>query len=121
MKKINKLSYFLFLLLVSPEQLFAQVESVGESFDVLGENLSSTQSIFRSFCYIAGLTLGVMGLFKLKNHCDQPKPGSFQEAFTRLLAGSFLIALPTLIDIITNSIFDGGLSETNLIMFTPDS
>lgn len=58
-------------------------------------------------CYIAGLAFGVFGIFKLKEHVENPGQVKLKDAIIRLAVAGLLLSLPFLLSVMTNTFSDG--------------
>jgi hypothetical protein len=56
--------------------------------------------------YICGIALAVAGIFKLKQHVDNPGQTPMKDGLMRLTAGGALLALPFLTDAMQGSVGD---------------
>ena len=57
---------------------------------------------------VGGIGLGVAGIFKLKNHVDNPAQHPMKDGLVRLGAGGGLLALPYLTQAMASTINGGG-------------
>lgn len=64
--------------------------------------LSLLPQLIKTLAYLAGLTLGLLGVLKIKDHVENPANAPLKDGAIRLAAGGALIATPTLFDVITN-------------------
>lgn len=55
---------------------------------------STTPSLINTVSYVGGIGLGVAGIFKLKQHVDNPGQTPMKDGLIRLGAGGGLLALP---------------------------
>jgi hypothetical protein len=54
--------------------------------------------------YLVGIVMGITGIFKLKDHVDNPSQTPLKEGAIRLVAGGALFALPIVYDAMLNTI-----------------
>jgi hypothetical protein len=82
------------------------------SFTDLSANLITSSSNFPALvstvAYIGGIGLGVTGIFKLKQHVDNPGQTPMKDGLIRLAAGGGLLALPYVTTAMSGSIGSGG-------------
>jgi len=64
-------------------------------------------NLVSTVAYIGGIGLGVAGIFKLKQHVDNPGQTPMKDGLVRLGAGGGLLALPFLTDAMTGTISNG--------------
>ena len=62
--------------------------------------------------YICGTGLAVAGIFKLKQHVDNPGQTPMKDGVMRLGAGGALLALPFIVEAMVNSIDNTGAANT---------
>ncbi|MEA1938749.1 MAG: hypothetical protein U9N14_06635 [Pseudomonadota bacterium] len=55
--------------------------------------------------YIAGIVLGMSGVFKLKQHADMPQQVPIKDGFLRLIAGAGIMSLPFILNTLIQSVF----------------
>lgn len=68
---------------------------------------SGLPSMISTVAYVGGIGLGVAGIFKLKNHVDNPSQTPMKDGLVRLGAGGGLLALPYVTSAMTGSINNG--------------
>jgi hypothetical protein len=69
---------------------------------------SGLPSMISTVAYVGGIGLGVAGIFKLKNHVDNPAQHPMKDGLVRLGAGGGLLALPYLTQAMAGTISGGG-------------
>jgi len=96
---------------------------VGQSTSAISTNLggytavvagsaASVPAFITTIAYICGVGLAVAGIFKLKQHVDNPSQTPLKDGVMRLGAGGALLALPILTDAMLNSM--GGVAANNV-------
>ncbi len=60
----------------------------------IGDSTSNLPNLISTVAYVGGIGLGVAGIFKLKQHVDQPGQHPMKDGLVRLGAGGGLLALP---------------------------
>jgi hypothetical protein len=82
----------------------------GVGFDKTAEQLAASTTSFTRLItltsYIAGTGLAVAGVFKLKQHVDNPGQVMMKDGLVRLGAGGGLLSLPFVMDAMSQSITD---------------
>jgi hypothetical protein len=63
--------------------------------------------MIETVAYVGGIGLGVAGIFKLKNHVDNPSQHPMKDGLIRLGAGGGLLALPYMTSAMAGSINNG--------------
>ncbi len=92
---------------------------VGEAYatDLSGISENIVKSVERlpalitGAAYLLGLVFGVWGIFKLKEHVDNPVQAPLRHAITRFLAGGALFALPIIYNAMVQTV---GAGNANL-------
>lgn len=69
---------------------------------------STLPNLISTVAYIGGVGMGVAGVFKLKNHVDNPGQVPMKDGLVRLGAGGGLLTLPYLTKVMQGTIGDGG-------------
>lgn len=82
------------------------VQSIGEN---MSTQLETVPTVLSWMAYLCGAGLGMAGVFKLRQHVDNPTQVSMKDGLIRLGAGGGLIALPVIISAAGNfAAGDGG-------------
>lgn len=89
----------------------AHATNIGDVATNITDASGSLPNLISTVAYIGGIGLGVAGVFKLKQHVDNPGQVAMKDGLIRLGAGGALLALPFLTDVITGTI-DAGATAT---------
>lgn len=81
----------------------------------------SFQSLISTVCWIGGAGLGVAGIFKLKNHVDNPGQTAMKDGLIRIGAGGGLLAFPFIQNAMQGTISNGNLQKINAANLQIDS
>jgi hypothetical protein len=99
----------------------ASAHAASPSFTDLSANLITSSSNFPALvstvAYIGGIGLGVTGIFKLKQHVDNPGQTPMKDGLIRLAAGGGLLALPYVTTAMSGSIGSGGTAGPGATQF----
>lgn len=76
------------------------------------DSSSGIPQMISTVAYIGGIGLGVAGIFKLKQHVDNPGQVALKDGLVRLGAGGGLLALPFLTEAMTGNIAAGSQGNT---------
>lgn len=87
---------------------------IARMVNTLFENLRTIPDLIGIVAYIAGAAFGIAGIFKLKQHVDNPQQAELKDGLMRLGAGGGLIALPFVLQAVIDS-FGGQTGESNLV------
>lgn len=68
---------------------------------------SGFQNMISTVCWLGGAGLGVAGIFKLKQHVDNPGQTPMKDGLVRIGAGGGLLAFPFIQNAMQGSISDG--------------
>jgi hypothetical protein len=76
--------------------------------------VSGTVALISTLAYIAGAGLALAGIFKLKQHVDNPAQAPMKDALIRLACGGMFLALPFMMRIMQGSISNGDQTKANV-------
>ncbi len=97
------------LLLMAAEPAFAQTSgTLGGVITRVTQGFANFPTILTAFAYIAGLYLAVDGIFKFKDHVDNPVHNHLSAGVKRFLAGGMMLALPYVADVAKGSVIGTG-------------
>lgn len=65
---------------------------------------STLPNLISTVAYVGGIGLGVAGVFKLKQHVEQPGQHPMKDGLVRLGAGGGLLVLPYMTDVMMGTI-----------------
>ena len=95
------------------------------TFRDMSNNIVTASSGFNNLisivCWIGGAGLGVAGIFKLKNHVDNPGQTPMKDGLIRLGCGGGLLAFPFIQQAMQGSISNGSLTKLNAASLQIDS
>ena len=106
----------------------ASTEAAAQSaidFSTMSKNIITAASGFNGListvCWIGGAGLGVAGIFKLKNHVDNPAQTPMKDGLVRLGCGGGLLAFPFIMQAMQGSISNGSMQKINAASLQMDS
>jgi hypothetical protein len=76
--------------------------------------VSGTVALISTLAYIAGAGLALAGIFKLKQHVDNPAQAPMKDALIRLACGGMFLALPFMMRIMQGSISNGDQAKADV-------
>ena len=82
-------------------------------------SVSGGTSLISALCWIGGAGLGVAGIFKLKNHVDNPGQTPMKDGLIRLGCGGGLLSFPFIMAAMQGSVSNGsltGINATNVVL-----
>lgn len=82
---------------------------------------SGFHNLISVVCWIGGAGLGVAGIFKLKNHVDNPGQTPMKDGLVRLGCGGALLAFPFIMQAMQGSISNGSMQKINASSLQMDS
>ena len=95
------------------------------TFRDMSNNLVTASSGFNNLisivCWIGGAGLGVAGIFKLKQHVDNPGQTPMKDGLIRIGCGGGLLAVPFIQQAMQGSISNGSLTKLNAASLQMDS
>lgn len=84
------------------------------TFKNMSDNIINATSNFTGListvCYLGGGGLGVSGIFKLKQHVDQPAQHPLKDGLIRIACGGALLAFPFMQKAMQGTISNGDMS-----------
>lgn len=103
----------------------ADASFAATTFKDMSSNIITASSGFNNLisvvCWIGGAGLGVAGIFKLKNHVDNPGQTPMKDGLVRLGCGGALLAFPFIQQAMQGSISNGSLTKINAASLQMDS
>ena len=95
------------------------------TFRDMSNNIVTASSGFNNLisivCWIGGAGLGVAGIFKLKQHVDNPGQTPMKDGLIRIGCGGGLLAFPFIQQAMQGSISNGSLSKISAADLQMDS
>lgn len=79
------------------------------------------QNLISTVCWIGGAGLGVAGIFKLKQHVDNPGQTPMKDGLVRIACGGGLLAFPFIQTAMQGSISNGSMAKINVASLQIDS
>jgi len=79
------------------------------------------QNLISTVCWIGGAGLGVAGIFKLKQHVDNPGQTPMKDGLVRIACGGGLLAFPFIQTAMQGSISNGSMQKVNVTSLQIDS
>lgn len=105
--KIGKTALLASLLTVTAvPSAFAGSETLGDVFSNTLKSWNGITNIFSTLAYFAGAFLAIVGVFKFKDHVDNPQQTKLSEGVKRMLAGGMFLSLPFMIRAIRGALYD---------------
>ena len=95
------------VLMTEGTNAFANATTFKDMSDNIVTSAGSLPSLISTVAYVGGIGLGVAGVFKLKQHVDNPGQTPMKDGLVRLGAGGGLLALPFLTQAMMGSISNG--------------
>ncbi|MDF3025085.1 MAG: hypothetical protein K0R10_2446 [Alphaproteobacteria bacterium] len=103
----------------------ANAADAATTFRDMTTNIITASSGFNNLisvvCWIGGAGLGVAGIFKLKNHVDNPGQTPMKDGLVRLGCGGALLAFPFIQQAMQGSIANGSMQRLNAASLQMDS
>ena len=102
----------------------ASAAATGESVTQgMVETIGFLPQLIKTLAYLAGLTIGLLGVLKIKDHVENPANAPLKDGAIRLATGAALLASPTLFDVMVSGLgAEGGgqgVRDMDNITFTP--
>ncbi len=111
-----KLAFHSMLLALAAPQAYAQVADLGDVAAGLQSQAGDIADLIGAVAFILGICLGIAGLLKLRQHSINPNDPSarLSTAFTLILVGAALVAIPTTLGVGVGSLFGSGASQLSV-------
>lgn len=93
-------------------------QKMGDVFNNVVRASDGFSPVLSTIAYIFGCILAVTGVFKFKQHVDNPQQTSLWEGIKRMLAGGCFLSLPFTIRAVRGSIFGGDAIGSNSLSNT---
>jgi hypothetical protein len=103
--KLSGLSVIALLATVSPAE--AAPATLGAVLKSVGDSVAGFPTVLAGVAYLAGLYYVVVGIYKFKDHVDNPSQNPISSGIKRFLAGGMLFALPYMTQVVVDSFFNG--------------
>lgn len=107
----TKISYKLAAALTAGMMVGASDAFAGQNFSNVTKNIVASSSalpnLISTVAYVGGIGLSVAGIFKLKQHVDNPGQTAMKDGLVRLGAGGGLLALPMVLESAAGTIGEG--------------
>ncbi len=87
----------------------ASANNFGTVVTNIGASIATLPGLISGVSYMMGVTLGVLGVLKIKDHVENPGQTPLQQGAIRLAAGGGLFALPMVYEAMTNTIDGAGV------------
>ncbi|MCD8570677.1 MAG: hypothetical protein LRY76_03970 [Alphaproteobacteria bacterium] len=92
--------------------VYAQNTNFNDIARNINDSVAELPGLVTGVAYLVGIVMGITGIFKLKDHVDNPSQTPLKEGAIRLVAGGALFALPIIYDAMLNTI--GNTSTSNV-------
>jgi len=79
--------------------------------DNLVKSSSNFPKMISTAAYICGIGMGATGVFKLKQHVDNPDKAPLKDGLVRLTAGGALLALPYMTQVMVGTATAGSTGD----------
>ena len=79
------------------------------------DSMADLPNLLATVAYVGGAGLGIAGIYKLKQHVDAPQQSPMKDGLVRLGAGGGLLALPIVLEAMSQTIGQGGTTPTEAL------
>lgn len=97
----------------------ASTDAHANDFTNVTQNITDSTAdlpnLLATVAYVGGAGLGIAGIYKLKNHVDAPQQTPMKDGLVRLGAGGGLLALPIVLEAMSETIGSGGTTPTETL------
>lgn len=95
----------------------AMATSTNNANDIAGNivgSISQLPALLSSLSYLGGITLGTLGVLKIKDHVENPSQTPLKEGAIRLATGGALLSLPIIFEAMSSAIGTGAVAQGSL-------
>ena len=110
-----------FIAASSTESFAAGATTIRDMTNNMVSASSGFQNLISTVCWIGGSGLGVAGIFKLKNHVDNPGQTPMKDGLIRIACGGGLLSFPFIQTAMQGSISNGSMAKINASSLQMDS
>lgn len=100
---------------------FATATTIRDMSNNIVTSAGSFQNLISTVCWIGGSGLGVAGIFKLKQHVDNPGQTPMKDGLIRIGCGGGLLAFPFIQNAMQGTIANGSTAKLNASVLVMDS
>jgi len=97
----------------------AATDAHANDFTNVTQNITDSSAdlpnLLATVAYVGGAGLGIAGIYKLKQHVDAPQQTPMKDGLVRLGAGGGLLALPIVLEAMSETIGSGGTTPTETL------
>ena len=97
----------------------AATDAHANDFTNVTQNITDSSAdlpnLLATVAYVGGAGLGIAGIYKLKQHVDAPQQTPMKDGLIRLGAGGGLLALPIVLEAMSETIGAGGTTPTETL------
>ena len=87
----------------------ADAQTLGTAFVSTRDSIEKVPLVLTTISYIAGLFLAAAGIFKFKEHVDNPQQAPISAGVKRFLAGGMFLSGPFMYEALRGTLFGGGV------------
>ena len=99
------------VLLATMSQAYAA--TIGSTIDNLSTSFASIPTLLSSIAYIMGCFYAITGIYKFKDHVDNPSQTPLSAGVKRFAGGGMLFTLPYLVEVLRRSFFPAATAVTD--------
>ena len=88
---------------------------IGEMLNNLFVSFAGVPQLLDIVAYVAGISFGIGGIFKLQHHAEQPHQVPIKDGLMRLVAGAMLVALPWVLNVMLETAGGSGQMQIKLV------
>jgi hypothetical protein len=107
-RHFTKIAFFSVLFMIGSSDAAYAGGKLSDIFENVVQSWGSVTSLLSTFAWIAGSFLGVAGIFKFKDHVDNPSQTPLSAGVKRMIAGGMFFSLPFMIRAVRGSLFGTG-------------
>lgn len=104
-RHFTKIAFFAVLFMIGSSDAAYAGDKISDILNNVTASWGGLQGILSMFAWLGGCFLGVAGIFKFKDHVDNPSQTPLSAGVKRMLAGGMFFSLPFMIRALRGSLF----------------
>ena len=104
-RHFSKIAFFAVLFMIGSSDAAYAGNKISDILNNVTASWGGVQGILSMFAWLSGCFLGVAGIFKFKDHVDNPSQTPLSAGVKRMLAGGMFFSLPFMISALRGSLF----------------
>ncbi len=112
-RHFTKIAFFSVLFMIGSSDAAYAGGKLSDIFENVVQSWGGVTSLLSTFAWLGGMFLGVAGIFKFKDHVDNPSQTPLSAGVKRMIAGGMFFSLPFMIRAVRGSLFGADAVGSN--------